>query len=66
MYIYTNSHQLETFLSLVERDFFPETSKKNIKKNLSKNERGDGETTIYSVKIAIWSCDYRIKATDLL
>lgn len=35
-----NSHQLEIFLSLVEKDFFAETSKKNVKVNLSKDERG--------------------------
>ena len=36
----TNSHQLETFLSLVEKDLFAETLKKNVKDNLSKDERG--------------------------
>ena len=36
----TNSHQLGTFLSLVEKDLFAETLKKNVKDNLSKDERG--------------------------
>ena len=35
----TNNHQLETFLSLVERDLFEETLKKTVKDNLLKDER---------------------------
>ena len=35
-----NNHQLETFLSLVEKNLFEETLKKNVKDNLSKDERG--------------------------
>ena len=31
----TNSHQLETFLSLVKKNLFVETLKKNVKDNLS-------------------------------
>ena len=34
----TNSHQLETFLSLVEKDLFEEMLKKNVKDNLLKDE----------------------------
>ena len=36
----TNSHQLETFLSLVKKNLFAETLKKNVKDNLSKDEHG--------------------------
>ena len=64
-----NSHQLEIFLSLVEKDFFAETSKKNVKVNLSKDERDvlneRRKNNLFNKK-AIWSCNYRIKATDLL
>ena len=35
----TNSHQLETFLSLVEKDLFEEILKKNVKDNLLRDER---------------------------
>ena len=35
----TNSHQLETSLSLVERDLFEEKLNKNVKNNLLKDER---------------------------
>ena len=37
----TNSHQLETFLPLVEKDLFAVTLKKNVKGNLSEDERGE-------------------------
>lgn len=64
-----NSHQLEIFLSLVEKDFFSETSKKNVKVNLFKDERGvlneRRKNNLFNKK-AIWSCNYRIKATNLL
>ena len=64
-----NSHQLEIFLSLVEKDFFAEKSKKNVKVNLSKDERDvlneRRKDNLFNKK-AIWSRNYRIKATDLL
>lgn len=64
-----NSHQLEIFLSLVEKDFFAEKSKKNVKVNLSKDERDvlneRRKNNLFNKK-AIWSRNYRIKATDLL
>ena len=36
----TNSHQLETFLWLVEKDLFAATLKNNVRDTLSKAERG--------------------------
>ena len=64
-----NSHELETFLSLVEKHLFAETLKKKVKDNLPKGERGAlNEWRKYNLfnKNSNWSCDYRIKVTDLL
>ena len=57
------------FLSLIKKGLLAKIFKKNVKDNSSKDERcalNELRKDNLFNKLAIWSCDYMIKTTDLL